>query len=185
MREDPHHGTLVHWASILTCFKTTCFIRPSALNKPSWKNAAAAACSLHNSEPTAPLRQHTNAALLLRILLSFCHSPHILTADDSRFNSPFQTDAAASSSRLGPDSGFSGFAPVSVRCTQLPQNILFFYASLIPEAGICPLAFPLFFPHSTSFTATELCSVSAPWCPTGPATCCHLLKEIQLKEQIM
>lgn len=43
----PNPGTLVQQASILTCLKTTCFIRPSALDKSSWKSAAAA------REPTA------------------------------------------------------------------------------------------------------------------------------------
>lgn len=70
--EDPNPGTLVHWASILTCFKTTCFIRPSALNKPSWKNAAAfITASLLRLIP-----QRTDAALVL-VLFSYTFS-HLL-----------------------------------------------------------------------------------------------------------
>lgn len=85
-------GTLVLWASILTCFKTTCFIRPSALNKTSWKNGATD-CSLHNSEPTVPLRQlipqQTDTVLVfhffvfLYILQSFCRSQLSLYLDNS------------------------------------------------------------------------------------------------------
>lgn len=71
VREDPNPGTLVHWASSLTCFKTTCFIRPSAHSQTSWNNAAAE-CSPHNSEPIAPLGQLTTQQTHSVLLCNFC-----------------------------------------------------------------------------------------------------------------
>lgn len=78
---DPNPGT-VHWASILTCFKTTCFIRPSAVNKPSWKRAASeqrAYCASLSAHTTADWRSPCLFLVFFYALLSFWSCLYILT----------------------------------------------------------------------------------------------------------
>lgn len=190
MRErerDPNPGT-VHWASILTCFKTTCFIRPSAVNKPSWKRAASeqrAYCASLSAHTTADWRSPCLFLVFLYALLSFWSCLYILTDFSCDFyflnilmtaaqrSVPDTTVSCSSGAGADPDSGFSGSVPASVRCSQLPQFILLFFvfydALLIPEAGICPCCFS---PLPTAPRSLRSYSISTCECWTGPATCC-------------
>lgn len=180
---DPNPGT-VHWASILTCFKTTCFIRPSAVNKPSWKRAASeqrAYCASLSAHTTADWRSPClflfSCTLFYLFEVVFKSFLNILLLNilmtAAQRSVPDTTVSCSSGAGADPDSGFSGSVPASVRCSQLPQFILLFFvfydALLIPEAGICPCCFS---PLPTAPRSLRSYSISTCECWTGPATCC-------------
>lgn len=155
------------WDSILTCFKTTCFIRPSALNEPSWKNVAAfiteSLLSLSVSSHHSRLTQSLSSTLFFSYTFFFLsravvliiwttHSFYLLFKKTSSTKQSSVPDTIVSSS-----SGFPGLGPASVHCSQLPQYILLFFlnvALLIPEAGICPFPFSFSLQHHIHWDST-------------------------------
>lgn len=151
------------WDSILTCFKTTCFIRPSALNEPSWKNVAAfiteSLLSLSVSSHHSRLTQSLSSTLFFSYTFFFLsravvliiwttHSFYLLFKKTSSTKQSSVPDTIVSSS-----SGFPGLGPASVHCSQLPQYILLFFfkcCSIDPWGRNLSFSFLLFppAPHS-------------------------------------
>lgn len=170
------------WDSILTCFKTTCFIRPSALNEPSWKNVAAfiteSLLSLSVSSHHSRLTQSLSSTLFFSYTFFFLsravvfiiwttHSFYLLFKKTSSTKRSSVPDTIVSSS-----SGFPGLGPASVHCSQLPQYILLFFFLMLLYWSLRQ-EFVLFlspFPSSTTFIETVLYNLST-W-SIRPATCC-------------